>query len=161
MVCGVALSILAHLSACSYVFPKGEGEWSAARERIKLGIGALKQYGETWEVGQSTLMEIKRIAVAVLEGDENSFCDVERADYEGPELCEVSDKQRTQDMVVPDEVLYMANDEAWNAGMGINGGVDISTILADANFQDSLGDAVAMDDWNFIGTDGRAQPFVL
>jgi hypothetical protein len=60
MVCAVALSILAELSACSYVL-QGK-EYEAARTRIRLGIGTLKEYGKTWPVGGQTLSEVKTIA---------------------------------------------------------------------------------------------------
>ena len=60
MVCAVALSILAELSACSYVL-QGK-EYEAARTRIRLGIGTLKEFGKTWPVGGQTLSEVKTIA---------------------------------------------------------------------------------------------------
>jgi len=60
VICGVALSILAQLSACSYVLHGAEYE--AARSRIRLGIGTLREYGRTWPVGSQTLGEIKMIA---------------------------------------------------------------------------------------------------
>jgi len=63
VICGVALSILAELSACSYVLHGSEYE--AARSRIRLGIGTLREYGRTWPVGKQTLEEIKMIARAV------------------------------------------------------------------------------------------------
>lgn len=106
-------------------------------------------------------MEIKRIANAVLEGGENPLRDVERANDEGLGPCKVGNQQKAQDMAMPDEVLNMTNDEAWNTGMGMDGEVDISTIFADSNFQDYLDDATAMDDWNVVGTEGHAQLFVL
>ena len=60
VICGVALSILAQLSACSHVLHGAEYE--AARNRIRLGIGTLREYGRTWPVGTQTLGEIKMIA---------------------------------------------------------------------------------------------------
>jgi len=60
MVCAVALSILAELSACSYVL-QGR-QYEAARTRIRLGIGILKEYAKTWPVGGQTFQEIKTIA---------------------------------------------------------------------------------------------------
>jgi hypothetical protein len=60
MVCAVALSILAELSACSYVL-QGQ-EYEAARTRIRLGIGTLKEYGKVWPTGSQTLSEVKTIA---------------------------------------------------------------------------------------------------
>lgn len=60
LVCAVALAILAELSACSYVL-QGE-EYAAARTRIRLGIGTLKEFGRIWSVGDQTLSEVKTIA---------------------------------------------------------------------------------------------------
>lgn len=67
MVCAIALSILAELSACSYVL-QGR-EYEAARTRIRLGIGTLKEYGKTWPVGDRTLSEVKAIAREVFAMD--------------------------------------------------------------------------------------------
>lgn len=60
VVCAIALSILAELSACSYVL-QGQ-QYDAARTRIRLGIGTLKEYGKAWPVGGQTLSEVKTIA---------------------------------------------------------------------------------------------------
>jgi hypothetical protein len=60
IVCGVVLSILAQLSACSYVLQGAQ--YDAARNRIRLGIGTLKEYGKIWQVGHRSLVEVKNIA---------------------------------------------------------------------------------------------------
>jgi hypothetical protein len=60
VVCGVVLSVLAQLSACSYVLQGAEYE--VARNRIRLGIGTLKEYGKIWPLGQQSLVEVKSIA---------------------------------------------------------------------------------------------------
>jgi hypothetical protein len=60
VVCGVVLSILAQLSACSYLLQGAQYE--AARNRIRLGIGTLKEYGKIWAVGRRSLVEVKSIA---------------------------------------------------------------------------------------------------
>jgi hypothetical protein len=60
IVCAIAISILAELSACSYVL-QGQ-QYDAARTRIRLGIGTLKEYGKVWPVGGQTLSEVKTIA---------------------------------------------------------------------------------------------------
>lgn len=60
VVCGVVLSILAQLSACSFVLQ--DAQYENARDRIRLGIGALKEYGKIWQVGQQSLVEVKSIA---------------------------------------------------------------------------------------------------
>lgn len=60
IVCGVVLSILAQLSACSYVLQGTQ--YDTARNRIRLGIGTLKEYGKIWQVGHQSLVEVKNIA---------------------------------------------------------------------------------------------------
>ncbi|KAH8590647.1 hypothetical protein B0O99DRAFT_302703 [Bisporella sp. PMI_857] len=85
VVCGVALSILASLSACSWVLDGNEYE--AARNRIRLGIGTLRVYGRTWPVGQRTLMEIKSIAREVFRmKDERKVAEMAAVDLSFPEL---------------------------------------------------------------------------
>jgi hypothetical protein len=37
-------------------------EYVSARNRIRLGIGTLKEYGKIWPVGSQTLSEVKTIA---------------------------------------------------------------------------------------------------
>jgi len=60
VVCGVVLSILAELSACCYILQGDPNE--ASRNRIRLGIGTLKEYGKAWPVGHQSLTEVKSIA---------------------------------------------------------------------------------------------------
>lgn len=60
VVCGVVIAILAELSACCYILEGDQNE--ASRNRIRLGIGTLKEYGKAWPVGHQSLIEVKSIA---------------------------------------------------------------------------------------------------
>jgi len=62
-VCGLALSTLANLSACAYIL--SGSEWYRTRDRIRLGLGGLKAFGEVWETSRRTERETKRIARSV------------------------------------------------------------------------------------------------
>jgi hypothetical protein len=58
-ICGITLSILANISACSYMLQGAE--WYRTRDRIRLGLGGLKKFGEVWAVGRRAEMESKMI----------------------------------------------------------------------------------------------------
>ena len=62
-ICGIALSTLANLSACAYVL--SGTEWYRTRDRIRLGLGGLKKFGEVWRLSRKTESETKAIARAV------------------------------------------------------------------------------------------------
>ncbi|KAG0651387.1 Zinc finger transcription factor 37 [Hyphodiscus hymeniophilus] len=64
-ICGIALSVLANISACSYVL--SGAEWYRTRERIRLGLGGLKKFGEVWAIGRRTERETKKIARSVFQ----------------------------------------------------------------------------------------------
>jgi hypothetical protein len=59
-ICGVAKMTLANLSACANILDGAE--WLRTRDRIRLGLGALKAYGEVWPLAQRTEKELKKIA---------------------------------------------------------------------------------------------------
>lgn len=61
--CGIALSLLAQLSGCCYVLH--DVEWKAVRDRIRLGLGCLKAFGEVWQASRRTERETKEIARGV------------------------------------------------------------------------------------------------
>ncbi|KFY14410.1 hypothetical protein V492_02632 [Pseudogymnoascus sp. VKM F-4246] len=63
-ICGLTLLILAQISACRFKL-KG-AEYKAARDRVRLGLGAIKVLGEVWAIGQVTVGEIQIIARDVL-----------------------------------------------------------------------------------------------
>lgn len=62
--CGVAMAIMGQLSACKNVLDAPNT--LAGRERIRLGIGALKIYIEIWPLACQTLAEVKCIARGLL-----------------------------------------------------------------------------------------------
>lgn len=66
LMCGVSLTLLAEISACRSQL-HGDRQ-AAARERVRLGLGVLKAYGEVWGVGNRTLTEIQTIAREMLRG---------------------------------------------------------------------------------------------
>lgn len=63
-ICGLTLLILAQISACRFKL-KG-AEYKAARDRVRLGLGAIKVLGEVWTIGRITVSEIQTIAREVL-----------------------------------------------------------------------------------------------
>ncbi|OBT83311.1 hypothetical protein VE02_07963 [Pseudogymnoascus sp. 03VT05] len=63
-VCGLTLLILAQMSACRFKL-KG-AEYKAARDRVRLGLGAIKVLGKVWPIGDVTVAEIQTIARDVL-----------------------------------------------------------------------------------------------
>ena len=64
-ICGITLSTLANLSACAYVLQGAE--WYRTRDRVRLGLGALKKFGEVWATSRWTEKETKKIARSVFE----------------------------------------------------------------------------------------------
>ncbi|KAK9484354.1 hypothetical protein V1527DRAFT_470314 [Lipomyces starkeyi] len=67
--CSVTLSLLVHLTACVWVFygPSAEKQRSMAKERIKLGIGALRAMSENWSTAHRVLGQIKEAAQIVFD----------------------------------------------------------------------------------------------
>jgi hypothetical protein len=60
---GIALATLANLSACAYVLQGAE--WYKSRDRVRLGLGGLKKFGEVWRGGRREERECKKVARAV------------------------------------------------------------------------------------------------
>jgi hypothetical protein len=60
----IVLSILANTSACAYVLQSTD--WYHTRERIRLGLGGLKKFGEVWATSRQMEREMKRIARGAL-----------------------------------------------------------------------------------------------
>lgn len=69
-ICGLTLLILAQMSACRFKL-KGT-EYKAARDRVRLGLGAIKVLGEVWAIGHVTVGEIQVIARDVLSLQKSS-----------------------------------------------------------------------------------------
>lgn len=63
-ICIVASPTIANLSACKHLL-RGE-ELRLARERIRVGIGALEALGEVWPRGKKVVREVKVIARELL-----------------------------------------------------------------------------------------------
>jgi hypothetical protein len=60
----LAVSIIAHLSACSFVL--SDEALAIARSQIRASIGALQSWEDIWPLGKRTLREVKTIAREVL-----------------------------------------------------------------------------------------------
>lgn len=60
IICMVALSAIAQLSAC--IFDTNIGTSRAIKERIRVNIGALKAHEKIWPLSRKTLYEVKSIA---------------------------------------------------------------------------------------------------
>ncbi|KAK9368918.1 hypothetical protein V1509DRAFT_621885 [Lipomyces kononenkoae] len=67
--CSITLSLLVHLTACVWVFysPSAEKERAMVKERIKLGIGALRAMSESWSTAQHVLEKVQQAARIVFE----------------------------------------------------------------------------------------------
>jgi hypothetical protein len=65
IICGLAMAIMGQLSACTIGVEDGSGS-GAARERVRLGIGALKAYDDAWALGKKTTEEVKIMARELL-----------------------------------------------------------------------------------------------
>lgn len=60
VICGLTLSILAQISACCFKL-KG-AKYTAARDRVRLGLRAIKTLGDVWTIGHISATEIQNIA---------------------------------------------------------------------------------------------------
>lgn len=58
--CTVTLACVVHLSACSWLLSGDEG--FLAKERIRLGVGALKTLGVVWGGATEVLGQVKNVA---------------------------------------------------------------------------------------------------
>ena len=66
-ICGLSIATLTSLSACAYVVT-GE-EWLRTRERVRIGLGAMKSFGSVWLLGRRAESETKGIARSVFMGE--------------------------------------------------------------------------------------------
>lgn len=64
IICGLAMAIMGQISACILVLE--DNKILEARERIRLGIGALKVFTEVWPLAKKTIVEMKAIARELL-----------------------------------------------------------------------------------------------
>jgi hypothetical protein len=63
----ITLACVVHLSACSWLLSGDEG--FLAKERIRLGVGALKALGGVWGIAQEVLGQVKGVAREVFRGE--------------------------------------------------------------------------------------------
>lgn len=64
-ICSISLSTMANISACAWVL-KGE-DAARTRDRVRLGLGALKTLGEVWSASRRVERETKAVARGVFE----------------------------------------------------------------------------------------------
>lgn len=64
--CMITLASIVHLSACSWLLSGDEG--FLAKERIRLGVGALKTLEEVWSIAAFVLQQVKLVAREVFRG---------------------------------------------------------------------------------------------
>lgn len=64
IICGVAMAIMGQMAACNLVLESNKA--AEGRERIRLGIGALKEFTEVWPLGRRTNLEMKAIGRELL-----------------------------------------------------------------------------------------------
>ncbi len=65
VICALALAIMAEVSAHNNVLNQ-ERLCLEARERIRLGLGVLKTYDTTWQLGRRSMSEVKAVARTLL-----------------------------------------------------------------------------------------------
>jgi hypothetical protein len=70
VICSLTLSLLAQIAACRLRL-KGV-VYTAARDRIRLGLGVIKTLGEVWPVAQKTVKEVQIIARETLSVPKSS-----------------------------------------------------------------------------------------
>ncbi len=61
VICALALAIMAEVSAHNNVLNQ-EPACLEARERVRLGLGVLKTYDTTWQLGRRSMSEVKAVA---------------------------------------------------------------------------------------------------
>lgn len=65
VISGIATSTLASLSACAFFLTQGsDGDWYRMRDRVRLGLGGLKKFGEYWQAAKRAEREVKEVARA-------------------------------------------------------------------------------------------------
>ncbi|KAK9322721.1 hypothetical protein V1517DRAFT_322633 [Lipomyces orientalis] len=67
--CTVTLALLVQLTACVWVFyePSAQKQRAMAKERIKVGVGALRAMGEIWSTAHHVVGQIKEAARIVFD----------------------------------------------------------------------------------------------
>ncbi|CZR51450.1 uncharacterized protein PAC_01326 [Phialocephala subalpina] len=62
-ICGLALATFTNMSACAYIL--SGSQWYDTRNRVRLGLGGLKAFGEVWAASRRSEREAKEIARGV------------------------------------------------------------------------------------------------
>ncbi|KAI5841976.1 hypothetical protein DFP73DRAFT_528391 [Morchella snyderi] len=109
--CVITLAAIVHLSACSWLLTGDEG--FLAKERIRLGVGALKTLGEVWSVADCVLMQVKGVAREVFamhipEGTQRTGI------ITAEEVFRYIDEERTLEIVGGDADYHGMPELDWN-----------------------------------------------
>lgn len=103
IICMIANTLVAHLSACRYIF-RGR-KLQLERERVRSSMGALRLLGEYWPLGRRTYREIGVIAREILALGEQDIPRMQpRPDMPFP-------GQSTSEQVLPH--MPIENDVPW------------------------------------------------
>ncbi|RYP13041.1 hypothetical protein DL767_010914 [Monosporascus sp. MG133] len=108
LICMIANTMVAHLSACRYLF-KGSA-LQLERERIRSSMGALRVLGEYWPLGRRTYREMGIIAREVLGLSEKDIPQVQNLTGKSGDTIASAQTQAVLSEPIPDTLLYMDLD---------------------------------------------------
>ncbi|RYO74347.1 hypothetical protein DL764_010872 [Monosporascus ibericus] len=108
LICMIANTMVAHLSACRYLF-KGSA-LQLERERIRSSMGALRVLGEYWPLGRRTYREMGIVAREVLGLSEKDIPQVENLTGKPGDTIASAQAQAVLSDPIPDTLLYMDLD---------------------------------------------------
>lgn len=64
--CSLALAVMAQVSSCNHVLKPGSEMYDASRDRIRLGLGALKAQVSAWGLAKRSMKEVASVARELL-----------------------------------------------------------------------------------------------
>jgi len=64
--CALALAVMAHVSACNHVLRAGSTAYKSSRDKVRLGLGALKTNMECWGMARRSVREVVGVARELL-----------------------------------------------------------------------------------------------
>jgi hypothetical protein len=64
--CSLALAVMAQVSSCNHVLKPGSEVYAASRDRIRLGLGALKAQVSAWGLAKRSVKEVASVARELL-----------------------------------------------------------------------------------------------
>ncbi|RYP65791.1 hypothetical protein DL769_006211 [Monosporascus sp. CRB-8-3] len=105
LVCMIANTMVAHLSACRYLF-KGSA-LQLERERIRSSMGALRVLGEYWPLGKRTYREMGIIAREILGLSEKDIPRLQNTTGKSWDTIVSAQAQAVLSDPIPDTLLYM------------------------------------------------------